>query len=134
MYTGWWFESTRAHRKIAANHRFLVRVQWLLRGHAGIVTSDRWWAYAHLPLARRQLCWSHLRRDFTAHAEGLAAGQEFGEAGLALCERVFWAWEVFQHTGERDELKSAVCALQRTYKPIIRAFAARERATSAAAA
>ena len=36
-----------------------------------IVTSDRWWAYAHLPLARRQLCWSHLQRDFKAHAEGI---------------------------------------------------------------
>jgi len=39
-------------------------------GHKGIVTSDRWWAYAHLSLARRQLCWSHLKRDFQAHAEG----------------------------------------------------------------
>jgi transposase len=61
----------------------------LLEGHQGIVTSDRWWAYTHLPLARRQLCWSHLRRDFTAHAEGLATEKEFGEHGLQLCERVF---------------------------------------------
>jgi transposase len=38
--------------------------------------------YAHLPLARRQLCWSHLRRDFQAHAEGLATEKEFGEHGL----------------------------------------------------
>jgi hypothetical protein len=57
-----------------------------------IVTSDRWWAYAHLPVKRRQLCWAHLRRDFTAHAEGLAAEKQFGEIGLELCERVFWAW------------------------------------------
>jgi hypothetical protein len=74
----------------------------LLAGHIGIVTSDRWWAYNHLPLTRRQLCWSHLRRDFTAHAEGLAAEKEFGEHGLALCERVFWAWEVYQHTHDRN--------------------------------
>ena len=60
------------------------------------MTSDRWWAYAHLPLARRQLCWAHLRRDFQAHTEGLAAEKEFGEHGLGLCERVFWAWEVFR--------------------------------------
>jgi transposase len=62
----------------------------LLAWHEGIVTSDRWWAYNQLPLARRQICWSHLRRDFKAHAEGLAAEKEFGEHGLALCERVFW--------------------------------------------
>jgi transposase len=95
----------------------------LLKGHAGIVTSDRWWAYAHLPLARRQLCWSHLRRDFTAHAEGLAAEKEFGEHGLQLCERVFWAWEVYQHTHDRPELKRTIRRLQRQYKPIIRGYA-----------
>jgi transposase len=97
----------------------------LLEGHAGIVTSDRWWAYAHLPLARRQLCWSHLRRDFTAHAEGLAAEKEFGDHGLALCERVFWAWEVYQHTQERSELRRTIGSLQRQYKPIIRGYAAK---------
>jgi len=95
----------------------------LLKCHAGIVTSDRWWAYAHLPLSRRQLCWSHLRRDFTAHAEGLAAEREFGEHGLALCECVFWAWEVYQHTQDRAELKRTIRKLQRTYKPIIRGYA-----------
>ena len=71
-------------------------------------------------LARRQLCWSHLQRDFTAHAEGLAAEKEFGEHGLELCERVFWAWEVFQHTDDRRELKRTITQLQREYKPIIR--------------
>jgi transposase len=94
----------------------------LLTNHAGIVTSDRWWAYAHLPLARRQLCWSHLRRDFTAHAEGLAAERDFGEAGLILCERVFWAWEIYQHTQDRPELKRTIRKLQRAYKPIIRGY------------
>ncbi len=97
----------------------------LLAGHAGIVTSDRWWAYAHLPLARRQLCWAHLRRDFQAHTEGLAAEKEFGEHGLGLCERVFWAWEVFQQTGDRRELKRTIRQLQRQYEPIIRGYAAK---------
>jgi transposase len=76
-------------------------------------------------LARRQLCWSHLRRDFKAHAEGLAAEKEFGEAGLVLCERVFWAWEVFQHTSKRSELKRTIRALRREYEPIIRSYAAK---------
>ena len=97
----------------------------LLADTTAVITSDRWWAYAHLPLRRRQLCWAHLRRDFKAHAEGLAAEKEFGEHGLALCERVFWAWEVFQHTGDRHELKRTVRSLQRQYKPIIRSYAAK---------
>jgi transposase len=97
----------------------------LLADTQAIVTSDRWWAYAHLPLKRRQLCWAHLKRDFTAHTEGLAAEKEFGELGLSLCERVFWAWEVFQHTGDRGELRRTVRSLQRQYKPIIRSYAAK---------
>jgi transposase len=97
----------------------------LLADTKAIITSDRWWAYAHLPLARRQLCWAHLRRDFKAHAEGLGAEKEFGEHGLALCERVFWAWEVFQHAEDRHELKRTVRSLRRIYKPIIRSYAAK---------
>jgi transposase len=108
-----------------ARDRHADHAKSLLAGTEAVVTSDRWWAYSHLPLARRQICWSHLRRDFQAHAEGLTAEKEFGEAGLELCERVFWAWEVFAHTSDRRELKRTIRSLQRTYKPIIRSFAAR---------
>ena len=45
--------------------------------------------------------------------------------GLKLCERVFWASEVFRHTNDRRELKRTVRSLQRQYKPIIRSFAAK---------
>src|SRR5581483_12183589 len=31
----------------------------------GVVTSDRLAAYAGLPPELRQVCWAHLRRDFT---------------------------------------------------------------------
>ena len=95
----------------------------LLAGHQGTVTSDRWWAYGHLPVGRRQICWAHLRRDFQAHAEGLAAEREFGEAGLRACEQLFWAWEIYQHTGERKQLKRRVRALRRELKPILRTYA-----------
>jgi transposase len=98
----------------------------LLADTTAIVTSDRWWAYAHLPLIRRQLCWAHLRRDFTAHAEGLGAEKEFGEHGLVLCERVSWAWEVFQNTTDRRELKRTIRRLQHKYKPIIRGYASKK--------
>src|SRR5436853_544822 len=63
----------------------------LLADSTAIVTSDRWWAYGHLPIARRQVCWSHLQRDFAMHADGLAAEKDLGEAGLRICEQLFWA-------------------------------------------
>jgi transposase len=38
---------------------------------------------------------------------------------------VFWAWEVFQHTGDRRQLKRTIRSLQRQYKPVIRSFASK---------
>ena len=119
------FDTSHAYFQIERD-RHEDHAKRLLADTKAIVTSEGWWAYAHLPLARRQLCWAHLRRDFTAHAEGLAAEKEFGETGLALCERVFWAWEVFQHTGERRELKRTVRSLRRQYEPIIHSYATKQ--------
>lgn len=116
------FTSRHALFHVAAD-RHEDRAKELLAGHQGIVTSDRWWGYNHLPLARRQICWSHLRRDFKAHSEGLAAEKQFGEHGLALCERVFWAWEVFQNTHDRDQLQRTIDALASEYEPIIAVYA-----------
>jgi transposase len=73
-------------------------------GFAGIACSDRWWAYDYLDPERRQLCWAHLVRDFTAHSEGLAAQKAFGEAGLALAGRVFAAWDELRESGDRARL------------------------------
>jgi transposase len=98
----------------------------LLGDTSAIVTSDRWWAYGHLPVRRRQICWAHLQRDFAAHAEGLGAEQAFGEAGLSICEQLFWAWEVFQHTDDRHDLKLQVRALRRELKAILRTYSGKQ--------
>jgi transposase len=116
------FDQRHAYLTIAPN-RHEDHAKALLADTTAIVTSDRWWAYSHLPLARRQLCWAHLVRDFAAHAEGLGAEKAFGEHGLRICERVFWAWEIFQHTGDRQELQLAVSALQHEFKPLMRRYA-----------
>jgi transposase len=118
------FDQRHAYLHVASD-RHEHHAKQLLAGTEAVVTSDRWWAYSHLPLHRRQLCWAHLARDFAAHAEGLAAEREFGEHGLRICERVFWAWEVFQHTGERRQLAFTVRQLQREFKPLARRYAGR---------
>ena len=99
------------------------RAKELLADSTAIVTSDRWWAYNHLPVRRRQVCWSHLQRDFAFHAEGRGIERELGEHGLRICEEVFWAWEIFQHTGDRRELRRRVRTLRRQFKPIVREHA-----------
>jgi transposase len=102
------------------------RAKDLLADSDAIVTSDRWWAYSHLPLRRRQVCWSHLQRDFAFHAEGRGIERELGEHGLRICEQLFWAWEIFQHTGDRRGLQRRVRALRRELKPILREHAGKK--------
>ena len=68
----------------------------LIGPFSGIVVSDRWPGYEHLEPRRRQVCWSHLQRDFRRHSEGLAEQKRFGEQGLALTGRVFGAWRAYQ--------------------------------------
>jgi transposase len=118
------FTSRHAFFKVARD-RHEDHAKSLLADTQAVVTSDRWWAYRSLPLRRRQLCWSHLQRDFASHAEGLAAEKEFGEHGLELSREVFWAWEVYEHTHDRRELQRTITRLARTYKPIIAGYAAK---------
>jgi transposase len=65
--------------------------------YPGIIVSDRWNGYSHLDPTRRQVCWSHLQRDFRRHADGLAEQKTFGEHGLPLIDQVFAAWRSYQH-------------------------------------
>jgi transposase len=69
----------------------------LIGPFSGVVVSDRWPGYEHLDPRQRQVCWSHLQRDFRRHSEGLAEQKGFGEQGLALTGRVFGAWRAYQH-------------------------------------
>ncbi len=58
----------------------------------GIVVSDRFSAYNHLPVEQRQLCWAHLIRDLTAMAEHQGASGEIGLELLAFQQRLFEQW------------------------------------------
>jgi transposase len=116
------FTSRHAFFQVASS-RHEDHAKSLLKGTSAVVTSDRWWAYRSLPLRRRQLCWSHLKRDFQAHAEGLAAEKEFGEHGLALTRETFRAWRAFGDTNDRRELERSITSLRREYKPIIARYA-----------
>jgi transposase len=85
----------------------------------GIACTDRWWAYDYLHPERRQLCWAHLVRDFTAHSEGLAAQKAFGEAGLALAGDVFEAWDEFRESGDRACLLERIAPLKRELRALL---------------
>jgi transposase len=119
------FSEKIAIYRIAAD-RHENHARELLAHSSAIVTSDRWWAYNHLPLHRRQICWSHLQRDFQAQAEGGGAERELGEIGRRICDQLFFAWEIYQHTGQRRELKRRIRLLRRELKPILRTYSSKK--------
>lgn len=58
----------------------------------GDVTSDRYSAYTWLALEQRQVCWAHLKRDFTKIAERSGMSREVGAALLTQQEQLFELW------------------------------------------
>jgi transposase len=102
-----------------APSRHREEAEALLGDTEAIISSDRWWAYDHLDTARRQLCWSHLLRDFRFHAESPLAHQgEFGESCLEIADGVFSAWREFQRSGDRRRLRRQVAPLERDLRAL----------------
>jgi transposase len=62
----------------------------------GIVGSDRYKAYAHLPPTQRQLCWAHLQRDWRFFQERDGPVGVWGEAGMQLIGNLFASWHRFR--------------------------------------
>ena len=57
-----------------------------------VASTDRYSAYHWLPCRRRQLCWSHLARDFQAMVDRGGAGQPIGEELLCCTQELFHWW------------------------------------------
>ncbi len=78
----------------------------------GIVGSDRYTAYAHLPPTQRQLCWAHLKRDWQFYRERAGPVGDWGELGMAAIAKLFATWHRFR-SGAIDR-----ATLQREMAPI----------------
>jgi transposase len=88
--------------------------------YPGIVVSDRWNGYEHLDPTRRQVCWSHLQRDFRRHADGLGEQKSFGEQGFPLTKQVFAAWRAYQHEHhDRQRLQAEIAATQTELRALL---------------
>ena len=77
---------------IHANRSMKAAQALLGENFAGILTSDRYRAYNFVDVARRQLCWAHLIRDFIRISERSGADHRIGTELLALCKRMFKLW------------------------------------------
>jgi len=69
-----------------------VAKEMLGKGFTGVLGSDRWSAYNFLDVFRRQLCWSHLLRDFQGFVDRGGKGGEIGGALLRQADLMFTWW------------------------------------------
>jgi transposase len=64
----------------------------MLGTFTGFLTTDRWSAYNWFDLGLRQLCWSHLTRDFQAFIDRGGVGARIGKALMKQRNRMFKWW------------------------------------------
>lgn len=72
--------------------RGAIAARALLGSFAGFLVSDRWNAYNIWSVDRRQLCWAHLIRTFTAFSEAAGEAGRIGRALLEEVEQMFVWW------------------------------------------
>lgn len=78
--------------KIAFSRGDDVAKEMLGKDWRGLLGSDRWSGYLWVPAELRQLCWSHLQRDFQGFIDRNDAGAESGRRLLALSGQMFAWW------------------------------------------
>ena len=69
-----------------------VALRLLGQDFTGFLVTDRWSAYGWADVHLRQLCWSHLLRDFQGWVERGGAGVVIGKKLLKRARRMFAQW------------------------------------------
>jgi transposase len=118
--TGWYEGSKRAWIWAAVTGTlavFLIRArrstkvakELLGAAFAGFLVSDRWRAYLWVDVARRQLCWAHLLRQFRGFQDYGPDAKAIGEALETLTDTMFAVWHrVRDGTTSRAEFQTFI--------------------------
>ena len=64
---------------------------------SGTLITDRWSAYSWVSESLRQLCWSHLLRDFEKISERNGTSKKIGMKLIRLTEQMFRYWRKVKH-------------------------------------
>ncbi|WP_353260248.1 IS66 family transposase, partial [Prochlorothrix hollandica] len=90
----------------------------------GVLVTDRYSSYNWMNPHQRQLCWAHLKRDFTAIAQRCGVSATIGEQLLALEQEAFNLWHQFRdQTLSRSELQRHIQPLRVHVKACLEAGA-----------
>jgi transposase len=98
--------------RIAMSRGADVAQEMLGETFAGILGTDRWGAYSWIDARRRQLCWSHLIRDFQAFVDRRGVSAQIGNQLIEQVDLMFrWWHRIRDGTMTRS-------AFQRQMKPV----------------
>ena len=87
---------------------------------SGILNSDRYSAYNWVDVARRQLCWAHLKREFTKISERSGVSRQIGRDLLAQQKKLFRLWHrVRDGTLSRKKFQSLVSPIRERVRSIL---------------
>jgi transposase len=101
--------------------RGTVAARELLGRFAGYLVTDRWNAYNAWPVRMRQICWSHLIRDFTGFLERGKRSAPIGEALLREARKMFALWRrVRDGTLARSTFRTYLGPIRRRVERLLR--------------
>src|SRR5688572_17696903 len=99
-----------------------VARELLGEGFSGILVTDRYSAYNWYPVRWRQLCWSHLLRDFEVIRGRGGTSEAIGEALLKQAHQMFsWWHRVRDGTLKRSTFRSYMTPLRREVERLLEA-------------
>jgi transposase len=86
----------------------------------GILNSERYNAYNWLDVDQRQLCWAHLKREFTKISERSGVSPQLGRDLLAQQKKLFRLWHrVGDGTLSRTQFQSLVSPLRERVRSLL---------------
>jgi transposase len=102
---------------IARNRSAKVARAVLGTQEGSIAVTDRWSSYDWIAAPGRQICWSHLRRDFQAMIDRGGAAAPVGKTLLRLSNRLFRWWHRLEAGKvDRGQFRTAMVRLRREVK------------------
>jgi transposase len=87
----------------------------------GIFSSDRWHIYAARARRARQVCWSHLKRDFQKLIDRGGESKDIGQRAMDVARDVFLAWKDFKAGGiDRETLALCLQPVRISFEALMR--------------
>ena len=107
--------------RVACSRGADIAREMLGNDFAGLLGTDRWSAYAWVDAARRQLCWSHLDRDFQSFIDRKDAGASIGQRLLRQSQKMFRLWRrVRDGTLSRPEFQDRMRPVRKRILALLR--------------